>query len=315
MKYLFSVFLVLFLSACATPPPRPEAEPGGTLSFDRIEAGEQGRGVLYFLVKVQNPRSSESLLTLHEGSLSINGVEFPEDRYSFGFPEAFYIEAQGEAVAVLALDLDFLALKELADSGKLSPNGESAGGESDGSGKAANSQAAGGEAADSGEDSFEAGLSVRARAAYGSGTSLDFTMNGTARIPRCRDPRFSITSIAVSQAELINTRLRVSLKIENPNPFPVELASFSYELYGAGRFWADGALGNVLTIPPGGTAETSLALLMNFINMRRELLDQVIQMHQVNYRFKGEALVRSSLEYLPAFPMRFDLSGNSPVVR
>jgi LEA14-like dessication related protein len=280
MKNLHLLLFVLFFAACASAPPAPEYEPGGTLGFERIEAGGEGRCVLYFSVRAQNPRSLDALWTLEEGSLFIDGVEYKGES-TFVFPEPFYVEAGGEAVALLTLDLDLLSLKEFADNGA---------------------------------DSFEALLSVRAQAAYGSGSPFTFSIEGKAQIPRYREPRFSITSIAVSQAELINTRLRVSLKIENPNPFPLELSSFSYELYGSGRFWADGALKDLLVVPPKGSAETSLALIMNFINMRRELLNQVIEMRQVRYRFKGDALVGSSLEYLPAFPLSFDLSGNSPVV-
>jgi LEA14-like dessication related protein len=115
------------------------------------------------------------------------------------------------------------------------------------------------------------------------------------------------------KAELINTRFRVSLKVDNPNPFPMELSSFVYELYGEGRFWADGREKNVLKIPALETAETRLFLVMNFIDMKRSLLDQIINLQDVNYRFKGEALVRTEVDYLPQFRTVFDLSGYSQV--
>jgi hypothetical protein len=53
---------------------------------------------------------------------------------------------------------------------------------------------------------------------------------------------------------------------------------------------------------------------MNFINMRRELLDQVIALREVRYRFAGEATVSTGVDYLPQFRMGFELSGNSEVV-
>lgn len=281
MKNVLPVFFVFFLAACAAAPPPPEDEPSGALAFQRIEAGEGGLGILYFSVLVQNPRSSGLVWTLDRGSLSVDGASFP-GAYSLDFPEPISVASGGTAGSVLALNLDMRSLTELADNGG---------------------------------DSVALRLSVRALASYGGGTPFTITMNGEAAIPRCREPRFSITSIAVSQAELVNTRLKVGLKIENPNPFPVELASLAYELYGDGRFWADGSLQDILSIPPHGASEASVMLLMNFINMRRELLDQVIAMNQVRYRFRGDVLVSAPLEYLPSFPMSFDLSGNSPVVR
>ena len=53
---------------------------------------------------------------------------------------------------------------------------------------------------------------------------------------------------------------------------------------------------------------------MNFINMRRDLLDQVIQLRQVQYRFKGKAEVSTGIEYLPSFVMTFDRQGLSGVI-
>ena len=48
--------------------------------------------------------------------------------------------------------------------------------------------------------------------------------------PELLEPVFSIASIAILQAELVNTRFKVRLRIDNPNSVPLELSSFNYEL-------------------------------------------------------------------------------------
>jgi LEA14-like dessication related protein len=133
--------------------------------------------------------------------------------------------------------------------------------------------------------------------------------------PTLLEPEFSISSIVILQAELINTRFKVRLRIDNPNSFPLELAAFAYELYGAGRYWAEGREETPLEIPPEGYAEKDLFLLMNFINMKREVLDQVIALRAVRYRFAGDVSVRAGDGRLPAVTLRFDKSGESPVER
>jgi LEA14-like dessication related protein len=133
--------------------------------------------------------------------------------------------------------------------------------------------------------------------------------------PRILEPEFSISSIVILQAELINTRLKVRLRIDNPNSFPLELSAFSYELHGAGRYWAEGKETGPMAIPPEGYAEKDLFLLMNFMNMKRDVLDQVIALQAVEYRFFGEVEVRAVDERLPHFTMRFDRAGESPVER
>jgi LEA14-like dessication related protein len=165
-----------------------------------------------------------------------------------------------------------------------------------------------------------AGADYRAELALGLNFSFDSGKAGLVRVsteaafPRIREPQFNITSIAIMKAELINTRFKVKLRIDNPNAFPVELSSFSYELYGAGRFWAGGRETDILDIPAEGSAERELFLRMNFINMKRDLLDQVVALRRVNYRFAGEATVSTGIEYLPSFLMAFDRSGYSVVL-
>ena len=127
-------------------------------------------------------------------------------------------------------------------------------------------------------------------------------------------PVLTITEIAVIKDELINTKFRVKLDIYNPNPFPVELSSFEYELFGNSRFWADGKERNVFAVGGLKSQAAQLRFSMNFIDMRRNLLDQVINLKDVNYRFKGDAVVATGVEYIPRFSNPFDLSGLSRVL-
>ena len=132
--------------------------------------------------------------------------------------------------------------------------------------------------------------------------------------PQVRSPQFSIRSIGVKKAELINTRFLVRISVNNPNIFPVDLSSFNYALYNRDRYWAGGSKNDVLRVPAGSSAETDLSLVMNFINMGRGLLDEVVDMRQVDYRFAGTAVVDTGLAYLPRFQWAYDQSGRSAVI-
>lgn len=131
--------------------------------------------------------------------------------------------------------------------------------------------------------------------------------------PRIREPIFTIAAIRILQAELINTRFLVTLRIDNPNPFPVELSNFSYELYGDRRFWADGQVKDVLRVEGRTSTDRQIALVMNFIDMRRELLDRIIALKSVDYRFKGQAQISLELGYIKNFESSFDQSGAAVV--
>jgi len=128
------------------------------------------------------------------------------------------------------------------------------------------------------------------------------------------DLEFEIVSIYIIQADLVNTQFEAVLKIDNPNNFNAELSSINYELYGNGMLWAEGTAENTILVPAEGFSETRFRFSMNFINMNRSLLDDVINMRRVQYRFKGNAQVRLSMpRHLRPFTINFDISGLSDV--
>jgi LEA14-like dessication related protein len=131
------------------------------------------------------------------------------------------------------------------------------------------------------------------------------------------EPEFNIISIVIIQGELINTQFEALLKINNPNEFALDVSSLRYELHGNGMFWADGTENDVFHVPAHSSTENKFKFSMNFINMNRKLLDDVIAMRQVRYNFKGQAQVQARLADetvdIPPFVMDYNIAGHSEV--
>jgi LEA14-like dessication related protein len=128
-----------------------------------------------------------------------------------------------------------------------------------------------------------------------------------------QEPVFTITSIEIKQASLINTLFECTMKIDNPNIFPVNVASLRYDLYGNGRLWGGGRERDLTVVPAQSSKQTEFSFEMNFIDMPRSLLDDIIALKQVRYRFTGEAEIGADRPNLPVYHMAFDLSGDSDV--
>lgn len=158
-------------------------------------------------------------------------------------------------------------------------------------------------------------LESRVMARTASGPAALYTAEARLEVPRVMAPVLEILSIRIIKDELINTRLRVDLAIRNPNAFALSFATLDYRLYGEGRYWADGSEPQPFDVPAGGAGSASLFLTMNFTDMSRSLLDQVINLATVNYRLAGAARVDTGLEFLPRFVLPFDLSGRAIVTR
>jgi hypothetical protein len=290
---LFWIFLLsLGCKTPSPPPPPPQPNPSAALTFEGIDAFSIDQVRMEFRLLAENPRTDPARVKIEDIKVEINGREAEEgirvtsETTAYPFPVGgAQIRGTGEILPASAalpvrLELDLETLNK-----------------------------AGFPLA----DDYHVQVSAAVDFSYGSGLPVKTAALESAVFPRIRPPVFTITDIAVLQAELINTRFRVRLKVENPNPFPMELSAFRYQLYGSGRFWADGNEKNVLSIPARDSAEAKLFLIMNFMGMRRELLDQVIAFQNVRYRFTGEATVATGITYLPEFPSVFDLSGYSEV--
>jgi LEA14-like dessication related protein len=305
MKFRLNLYqgclLVFLLLSCATkappriePPPVPPGYPGARLVFDRIETASTDTLVLRFRLEADNPRNTAAHIRLARWRAAVNGQA--QDQSGAGT-----LTIEGEDLSLgasssgaypvrLELKLDPALVPVLAPAlSAISGDGEASA-------------------------SNEAALDMDLVFAYEGGEEAEVQVTAAAAFPRVREPEVAVTAIAIMKAELINTRFKVSLRINNPNFFPVELSALSYELYGGGRLWAGGTRAEAIKVAAQGSETADVFLVMNFIGMRRELLDQVIALRRVQYRFAGESTVSTGIAYIPQFRMKFDLSGNSEVV-
>jgi len=278
------VFVLLF-TACKSKPVVPEAEtapsptppssPSATLTFTGIHADDiEHIKLSYSLEAKAQP--------VNRGKIDSWRVEIDGQDAGFAFGLEYPkndFAASSRVPLVLSMDIAALATKGLAP-----------------------------------KDDYAVTLFTTLDVNSDQATPVKIVAHETADFPGLREPKFSITSIAILKAELVNTKFRVGMKIDNPNPFPLELSNFVYELYGNGRLWAEATEKKALVVEGNSSIQSDLFLIMNFINMERRLLDQIINLVSVNYHFIGKAQVSTGIDYLPKFTSGFDLSGYSEVL-
>ncbi|MDR2418529.1 MAG: LEA type 2 family protein [Treponema sp.] len=269
------------------PAPEPEpAQPDARLSFDRLEAESLDRFVLYYLLTVDNPRVEPLYVELHEPQMLINEIySLPDSSFKItpDLIQQFILDGGETTLTVpLRVELDISSFP-------------------------------------SDIDEYIARFTLTTVYYYENNVLPPGVVFADALFPHIRVPEFQVTSIATIQADLINTRLRVEFRVNNPNPFPVDLSTFTYKLYGEGRFWAEGTRATPLHVSASSSATTQVELSMNFINMNRKLLDDILAMKEVNYRFTGESLVTlprlNVIEFNHPFRLPFDLNGKSVVIK
>ncbi|MDR2393925.1 MAG: LEA type 2 family protein [Treponema sp.] len=266
--------------------PLREADPQIQLVFEHLEATSPEHITLYFVLQVDNSRSSPASLEISQYQLTMNGLPQHEGVVRI-------IDLPGEDhLAVGALSSARFPLGLLVDVSTCLGLEEAV------------------------FDTYQARFEVDIVCTFVLGEGPSTTqVSAEAVFPRIRAPKLTVTTIAVNQGELINTRVKVGFRIDNPNTFPVELASLAYEFYGDEYFWAAGMDPMVRHIPAQGSIQTQVLMVMNFIDMNRKLLEDVLAAKRVYYRFTGEAAVLTTIAYLPRFSLDFNLAGNSVVMK
>ena len=271
--------MLFFFTACKSSPAVDTPPP--TLVFNDIEAENPEKLSLYFSLELENPFPVDISAVIDSWQVEINDRRAP---LGFSLEHPALLEISGSLSVPLRLDMDIAALARAG----LAP-----------------------------ADDYRVNLilslelSGNSRAPVPSGK---LEVSSLAEFPGVRAPEFTITSIAILKAELVNTGFRLGLRIVNPNPYSVNLSALSYVLYGNGRRWADGLERKIGSVPGKSALQGHLVLGMNFIDMGRDLFDQIVNLVDVNYRFAGNAIVTTGVDYLPSFDSGFDLSGYSIVL-
>ena len=199
MRSFFCLVLTagLLLSACKTAPLPPEKTPSASLAFAGIEADTPDQLHVNFSLEIENPLPFDGDAVIESWQAEINGKDVnlnPDTGLTLECPDStFGVNAEASASFPLKLNMDMAVL---AEKGYVP------------------------------FDNYKVKLILNFvlppgnKAGNATGQSK-FQVSGLAAFPGVRAPVFSITSIAILKAELINTRFRVGLKIDNPNPFPL----------------------------------------------------------------------------------------------
>jgi LEA14-like dessication related protein len=283
----------VLLNSCAgkeAAPPVPKPEPVSSLRYESIEGQDLNHLSFSFALEAENTGGEAAGIFIESWSAAVDGRELEtaavlesEGLSPIGGLPSSALTAGEKRSFPLKLDLD---LEEFL---KNPPQPQGPEGDS--------------------ELVFQVKLVYR----YPSSGRVNVALRTRVHFPLVREPQFLILSIGIKRAELINTRFLVKISVNNPNVFPVDLSAFSYELYNGGQYWAGGNMQNVLSIPPESSAEAELFLVMNFIDMQRSLLDEIIARRHVDYRFAGTAMVNTGVAFLPRFQWVYDKSGRSAV--
>lgn len=72
---------------------------------------------------------------------------------------------------------------------------------------------------------------------------------GTGLMPDVIPPRVSLANLELLDSGMLEQRFRITLRVRNPNPFPLPITGFSFDLAVNGQSFADGVNNEATLIP------------------------------------------------------------------
>jgi LEA14-like dessication related protein len=104
-------------------------------------------------------------------------------------------------------------------------------------------------------------------------------------VPKLQTPSLSIVDVEVLRANLMEQRLRVRMRVQNPNDRILPIQGLSYTVYLGGQEFATGVSDASFVVPALGTAEFNMDVTANAAGALFGILSQRGQ--AIDYRMKG----------------------------
>lgn len=117
-------------------------------------------------------------------------------------------------------------------------------------------------------------------------------LTACAGLSGLKAPEVSVADIGLGKATLLEQRLRLTLRIVNPNDRELALQGMTFEFFVADRSFARGVGNQAVVIPPLGEGEMQLEAIVQTLDMLRQLPKLADEQGRLPYRIKGEAVTR-----------------------
>jgi LEA14-like dessication related protein len=118
-------------------------------------------------------------------------------------------------------------------------------------------------------------------------------------------PKVSLANIKVLDVGLLEQKLGLTIRVQNPNDKELPIKAFSYDLLLNGAQFASGVSANPVTVPAFGNGTVDVEAFSTLGSVLRQFAEyRKGGLNKVSYRIKGKAILTDSSIRLP-----FDFSG------
>ncbi len=115
--------------------------------------------------------------------------------------------------------------------------------------------------------------------------------------PKLEAPRLSIVSVSLLKSDLWEQRLKVRMRVQNPNDRTLPVKGLSYSIDLEGQEFASGVSGASFVVPADGEAEFDMNVTANMAGALFKLFGRgaEAQTDRIEYRIRGKVSLSEGL--------------------
>lgn len=116
---------------------------------------------------------------------------------------------------------------------------------------------------------------------------------GCAILPPGAEPlQVTLSDVRLVDATLLEQTYRLRLRLNNPNPFDVDIVGLQYTLEMNGRDFASGVSNQQLTVPQLGSAQVDVDAVSSLAGIYRQIIALQQSKDTLTYRMRGALYVQ-----------------------
>jgi LEA14-like dessication related protein len=113
-------------------------------------------------------------------------------------------------------------------------------------------------------------------------------------------PKVSLASIKVLDVGLLEQKLGLTIRVQNPNEKELPIKAFSYDLLLNGQQFASGVSASSMTVPAFGNGTVEVEAFSSLGSVLRQFAEyRKGGLNKVSYRIKGNAILTENSIRLP----------------
>ncbi|WP_456443004.1 LEA type 2 family protein [Caldithrix abyssi] len=137
----------------------------------------------------------------------------------------------------------------------------------------------------------------------------------TQRLPNVKIPEFKVAALKLKHLGFNGADLSLSLEVDNPNAWSLDLQNLNYQFVVNGQKWIEGILQQKLQIGQKQKQRIEIPVHLNFLEMGRSLYQLLKNPAPLEYQLTGRARLNSSIKLLGSFELPLDQKGRIKLLK